>query len=398
MAIVSALAITQTTSFGVLYYGFGTFLPSMEKEFGWSKITITGAFSLALLLSGFFGLVVGRFLDRQSPRLLMTVGSVVAVVGTVLWSSSHSKLMFYGAWVVIGIAMSAILYEAAFVVLARRFSGPDRTKALTLVTLLAGLAATIFVPLEEWLIRTHGWRPALRILAIALAVITVPLHGLVLRDVPAPTAGDTTGQAESAEPVVASMTVSEAIRDARFWFLLVAGFLLGLTFSGMVAHSISLLEERGWTGKDAASAIGAIGLCQVGGRLVFAPLTKRVSSRTITVLVYACQVVALVVLALSTSVAAVAVVVATTGVARGMQTLVRATLVGDIFGTGNYGAISSRLALAGTMAGAIGPLLGSRLHDGPGGYTTMLWVMAGLAVAATLFASQVERPRGQSKT
>jgi MFS family permease len=394
MAIVTALAITETTSFGVVFYGFGTFLPSMEKDLGLSKSMITGAFSLALLISGVCGLAVGRYLDRHSPRMVMTIGSVLAVVGVVAWSHAHTIATLYLAWTLIGLAMSAILYEPAFVVIARRFSGSDRTRALTLVTLLAGFSSTIFVPLEEWLIRTQDWRPALRTMAVILLVVTVPLHGLVLRDAPPP-------EAQSADDpsilaTTPSMTVAAAMRDRRFWFLLSAGFLIALTFSGMIAHQISMLEERGWVPRDAARAVGAIGLWQVGGRLVFAPLMRRVSSRSVTVVIYACQVVALVLLALSTAVGSVVVVVAATGIARGMYTLVRATLVGDLFGTANYGAISSRLALAATVAQAIGPLLGSSLHSGPGGYTTMLWVLAACAIAATALASQVERRPSQS--
>ena len=183
MAIVAALAVTETTSFGVLYYGFGTMLPSMERSLGWSKLTITGAFSLALLIAGFFGLAVGRYLDGHGPRLLMSAGSVIATLGTLGWSAVHSPAALYASWAVIGIAMSAILYEPAFVVLARRFDGDDRRRALTAVTLLAGLASTIFVPLEEKLIREFGWRVALRILAVVLFVVTVPLHAIGSRGV-----------------------------------------------------------------------------------------------------------------------------------------------------------------------------------------------------------------------
>ena len=352
-AIVVALAVTETTSFGVVFYGFGTFLPSMEKDLGWSKAAITGAFSVALLLSGFFGLAVGRYLDSHSPRLLMSAGSVLATLGVFAWSHADSYLTYYLSWTLIGVAMSAIFYEPAFVVLARRFTGADRTRALTLVTLLAGFSSTVFVPLEEWLIRTHDWRPALRILALILLVVTVPLHAFVLRD--APPAALTEAIVDVGE--VRSLTVSEALRDRRFWYLLGAGFLIALTFAGMIAHQIALLEERGWVPRDAARAVGAIGLWQVAGRMVFTPLIERVSSRAVTVVIYACQVLALVMLAMSTHVGSVIVVVGATGIARGMYTLVRATLVGDLFGTANYGAISSRLALAATLAQAAGPLL-----------------------------------------
>ena len=68
MAIVIALAVTETTSFGVLYYGFGTFLPSMERSLGWSKLALTGAFSVALLVAGVAGVAVGHHLDHHRHK------------------------------------------------------------------------------------------------------------------------------------------------------------------------------------------------------------------------------------------------------------------------------------------------------------------------------------------
>ncbi|MCS7255642.1 MAG: MFS transporter, partial [Thermomicrobium sp.] len=48
--IVATLALTETVSWGILYYGFAVFLVPMEREFGWSRASLTGAFSLALLV------------------------------------------------------------------------------------------------------------------------------------------------------------------------------------------------------------------------------------------------------------------------------------------------------------------------------------------------------------
>jgi hypothetical protein len=50
--LVTALAVTELTSWGVQYYAFAVFLRPMEGELGWSRSAMTGAFSLALLVSG----------------------------------------------------------------------------------------------------------------------------------------------------------------------------------------------------------------------------------------------------------------------------------------------------------------------------------------------------------
>ena len=78
-AIVGALSVTETVSWGILYYAFAAFLAPMRAELGLSTAELTGAFSLGLLVAGVAGIAVGRYLDRHSPRLLMTAGSIAGV-------------------------------------------------------------------------------------------------------------------------------------------------------------------------------------------------------------------------------------------------------------------------------------------------------------------------------
>ena len=66
--IVGALSVTETVSWGILYYAFAVFLLPMQRELGYSAAQLTGAFSLALLVSAVAGIAVGRHLDRHSPR------------------------------------------------------------------------------------------------------------------------------------------------------------------------------------------------------------------------------------------------------------------------------------------------------------------------------------------
>ena len=63
--LLLALAWGQVTSWGILYYGFAVFVGPMERDLGWSRSALTGAFSLALLCSGVAGLGVGWWVDRH---------------------------------------------------------------------------------------------------------------------------------------------------------------------------------------------------------------------------------------------------------------------------------------------------------------------------------------------
>src|SRR5690349_12314177 len=123
----------------------------MEADFGWSRGEMTGAFSVASLLSGLAAIPVGRWLDRHGPRLLMTVGSIVATLLVFAWANVQNLTELYFIWAAIGLAMSATLYDPAFATVNRWFDR-QRVQALTAITLMAGFASTIFIPLSGVLV------------------------------------------------------------------------------------------------------------------------------------------------------------------------------------------------------------------------------------------------------
>src|SRR5262245_19622994 len=141
--LVGTLAFTELTSWGVLYYAFSVFLVPMQEDLGWSRAALTGAFSLALLLSGVAGVPVGRWLDRHGPRGLMTVGSLAAAGLVLAWSAIKNLTAFYLIWAGIGVAMATVLYEPAFVVVAMWFAR-RRGRALTVLTFVAGFASVVY--------------------------------------------------------------------------------------------------------------------------------------------------------------------------------------------------------------------------------------------------------------
>src|SRR5262245_53519394 len=152
----------------------------MADDLGWSRGEITGAFSMALLVAGVAAIPAGRWLDRRGPRLLMTVGSIVASLLVLAWSQVSNLREFYLIWAAIGLTMAATLYDPAFAV-ANRWFERYRVQALTAITLMAGFASTIFIPLADGLVQAQGWRPSLTTLAIVLAVGTIAPHALLLR-------------------------------------------------------------------------------------------------------------------------------------------------------------------------------------------------------------------------
>ncbi|HUZ01808.1 MAG TPA: MFS transporter [Thermomicrobiaceae bacterium] len=385
-AILLTLSVTETTSWGILYYAFAVILTPMTRDLGWSRAQVTGAFSLALLLSGVAGLPIGRWLDRRGARLLMSAGSILATAMVFAWSRVHGLVPFYLIWAGIGLAMAAVLYEPAFAVVATWFVR-RRRQALTILTLIAGLASVIFTPLTNWLVHAQGWREALVTLTVILGVVTILPHGLVLRRRPQdlgllPDGADTPVPGRPVPPPVASVAAHAALTSAGFWALTVAFILSALTVAVMSIHFIPYLIDRGYAAGFAATAAGLIGLMQLPGRVLFTPLSTWLPRRAVTVAIFLMQGLALLVLLHAVSTLGVLAYVVIFGMGNGMITLARATLIAEFYGPANYASINSVVVAGTTLARAAGPVGAGLMYGWFQGYTVTLWALvAGSALA-----------------
>ena len=177
---LAALCLTQVVGWGVLYYSFPVALPAITADTGWSPASATAAFSAALVVAAGAGVLVGRRIDHHGPRAVMTTGSVLASVAVIAVALAPSLGWFLAAWVMVGVAQSMVLYAPAFTAITRWY-GPARTRALLVLTLVAGLASTIFAPLTAALVQHAGWRQTYLFLAVLLALTTIPAHAIGLR-------------------------------------------------------------------------------------------------------------------------------------------------------------------------------------------------------------------------
>jgi MFS family permease len=398
--IAATLAITETISWGIIYYAFSVFLTPMEAELGWTRTEMTGAFSLALLIAGGFAFPVGTWIDRHGARLLMTVGSIAASLLVLAWSQVQDLSMLYLIWAGLGLCAAAVLYEPAFAVIAVWFVR-HRGRALALVTFAAGLASTIFVPLSDALLQHFGWRSALVILAILLAVTTVPLHLLVLRRRPndlglAPDGDRADGPTPARHPM--SMNLKMALRSRSFWMLTAAFSLSNLSAAAIRFHIIPFMIAAGFDASTAALASGSIGILQVTGRVIFAPLDSRVSSKVMAGSLFGLEALALFVLVLGSSTWNVVVFILIFGGSYGAKTLARPSMLAAYYGSSHFARISSIMAIFLTITSTAAPVGASFVYDRFGTYQPVLIVIFCLSVIASgIMAMLHHRPIGVNR-
>ncbi len=383
--VVSVLCVTEIVSWGVLYYAFPVLAAGIVADTGWSLPSVVAAFSAGQVTAAVAGIPVGRAMDAIGPRVVMTSGSVLAVPATCGIALAPTYATFLLAWVVAGVAMSGVLYAPSFAAVTG-WAGPDhlrRVRGLTAITLVAGLASTVFAPLTAALADPLGWRATYLVLAVVLLVVTVPAHAVGLRH----------GWAPERLTDPSARAADDAARRRPFLVLAVAFGLVSFTVYAVLVNLVPLLVERG-VGLDAAAVVlGVGGVGQVTGRLFYARLAARTRLVPRTCAVFGLvAVTTLSFTVVSGPVAVLALISFVAGAARGVETLLQATAVGDRWGVADFGRHHGLLTAPVMLAAAVAPWAGAALAGLVGGYATAFAALATLSVVAcVLVPLTVER-------
>jgi MFS family permease len=172
---VIPLGIAQTLSWGSTYYLPAILAGRMAADIGVSTAFVFGAFSAALLVIAALSPIAGRLIDVHGGRRVLAGSNLVLAAGLVLLGNATSPTSLFAGWLLLGVGMSAGLYEAAFSTLAGIY-GLEARRPITGITLIAGFASTVCWPLSAWMDADIGWRATCYVWAGVQLLIALPLN------------------------------------------------------------------------------------------------------------------------------------------------------------------------------------------------------------------------------
>jgi MFS family permease len=388
LLVTVVLGIGQVLVWGSTYYLPAVLAKPTAQATGWSLAWIIGGLSLGLLLSGLVSPKVGDLIDRRGGRPVLMASAVLAAIGLLGLAAAPNLTVYISAWLILGVAMGAGLYDPAFASLGRLY-GREARSAITSLTLIAGFASTVCWPLSALLLQRVGWRGAcLAYAALQLAVV-LPVYGFGLpreapRERPVP------------RPATARAVTSGRSPRYSLLFSLVA---LTQTLASIIAaivsvHLLTTLQRRG-VPLDTAVALGAIvGPCQVSARLLDLMFGRRIHPvwETLVGSVFVAVGLGL----LMRGYGAVWIGLMLYGGGIGLRSIVRGTLPLALFGADGYASLMGRLAFPMLVAQAAAPSAGAVLLQRWGAdsiLAALFWLaIATLASSALLIPFARLRP------
>jgi predicted MFS family arabinose efflux permease len=379
-ARVSAIAFSQLVAWGTLYYAFAVVIGPMGAETGWTKPQMNGALSVGLAISGLSAYFVGRWIDARGGRGLMISGALLGAISLVLWSRVTELWQLYAVWVLIGVASAMSLYEAAFAVTARMVPGNYR-RAITLITLLGGLASTAFIPVTHWLCEWLGWRMALFVLALIELGICATTAWLVL---PGRAAGNPATDAHI-EPQAQGAMFARFAHHPVFWLLIVSYVAYAFFYTSLLFNLLPMLESMGFTAAAAIALYTLIGPSQVAGRLCVFALDRTISISLAGFAGTLLPVAAMLVLMTAQPDSSLALLFPLLfGAGMGIKTLVQATAAPEFLGEKRYGTLQGLIMFPVLVSQAAAPFIAASLWQITGSYGLLQSVLVGMTVISAL--------------
>lgn len=385
--VAPILSVAQMVSWGAMFYAFAIVLEPMTVEFAASRTRLSATYGFGLLIMGLAAWPVGILIDRGWTREVMTAGSFLAALGLVLQAQANSLTTLYLAWGLTGVAMAATLYEPAFAAMIRAYPRSYRSK-ITVLTLLGGLASTVFWPLTASLTTQFGWRDALLVLAALQVLICAPIHWLVLP----PT--DPAVQAATDQHRTPALQLA---RTKLFLNLTISFSTHLLIMAAVAALLVTMLDTMGLSHQTTLTIVACIGPMQVAGRVLLLVTERRGPSHTATVIVLWLPALALALFAWLSLVDAPAWVLlaflaaACYGAGNGMLTIIKGTAVAEMVGPQRVATLNGIASIPSAFARAIGPFVIAAIWEFSGSITLAL--IALFAVAAVSAISFVAAQR-----
>jgi len=392
--VIVAAAFVMLTVMGGTYYSFGVFFTPLLTEFGWTRTMTSGAFSLAILLEGMLGIVMGRATDRWGPRMVIPLGGFLLGLGYLLMSQISALWHFYLLYgVIIGIGLGSLWVPPVSIVI--RWFTKRRNMMTGIAIAGTGVGGLITPPLANWLISTYDWRLSYVILGGAVLVLVILAAQFLKRD-PAQIGQLPYGENRRELPETQlgndGLSFREAVSTKQLWLVSGIFFCFGFCMFTIMIHIVPHAIELGIPPASAANILAIIGGVGIAGKAIMGVVTDRIGTRTgiiiglilmivtLTWLIVARELWMLYLFAVARELWMLYLFATFFAFGYGTMVSLMSPTIAELFGLSSVGVLLGIVNFAATLGCAIGPVIAGWLFDINGNYQLVFLLCAAIGL------------------
>ena len=384
-----------------VFQGLGTVLVSLERQYGWSRTALSGAFSMARVEGAILGPIEGVLVDRVGTRRMVLIGFILMGIGFVWLSQVDNLIEFYAAFMTISLG-SGLGGWLAIVAMVNNWFDKRRSFAMSIAMSgihLGGLLVPVFafsIERLDFSITTIG-------VGLILLVVVGPAT-LIIRSKPEDMGLLPDGKpenetvSENGEVIdlletESDFTVMQALKTPAFWILTVTQISSSVSIVTLALHLVPKLTDMGMTLSSAGTVVLAYTVVALPAQSIAGYLAERLPKILMISIFLFLQGAGIALIAVFDNVIAAYMFALLYGIGFGGRTPLITAIRGDYFGRKAFATIMGVSQFPMNLAMIVAPLFAGYMFDTTGTYIVPFMTFSVLCIFGAGLILFVRKPQ-----
>ncbi|HEP1505157.1 TPA: L-lactate MFS transporter [Streptococcus pyogenes] len=375
-------------------YAWSVYRNPILQETGWDQAPVALAFSLAIFCLGLSAAFMGNLVEQYGPRLTGTVSAILYASGNMLTGLAIDRkeiwLLYIGYGVIGGLGLGAG-YITPISTIIKWF--PDKRGMATGFAIMGfGFASLLTSPIAQWLIETEGLVATFYLLGLIYLIVMLFASQLIIKPTAAEIAILDKKRLQNNSYLIEGMTAKEALKTKSFyclWVILFINITCGLGLISVVAPMAQ--DLTGMSPEMSAIVVGAMGIFNGFGRLVWASLSDYIGRRVTVILLFLVSIIMTISLIFAHSSLIFMISIATLMTCYGAGFSLIPPYLSDLFGAKELATLHGYILTAWAIAALTGPMLLSITVEWTHNYLLTLCVFIVLYILGLMVALRLKK-------
>ena len=396
VAVVSFLIAVM--SLGV-FQGVGTYMVALERQFGWSRTALSGAFAFSRVQGAAIGPVEGFLIDRFGCRRMIIIGFSIMGVGFLFLSRTEEIWQFYLGFIILTLGSGLGGWLACVTIVNNWFI---RKRSIAMSSAMSGIhIAGLLVSILAIVVDNFGFRNATTGIGVFVLLFCLPMTKFI-RNRPEDYGLQPDGnssQPTASGPVTTlgepEFTARQALRTRAFWIITFVHLSSGVAVVSLALHLIPKLTDMGMSLSSAGVVVLTYTAIALPSQTVAGLMAERVPKTVAIFIFIAFQAAGITVIAVADSLPMVYLFAVLYGIGFGGRVPLLTAIRGDYFGRRSFATIMGLSQFPNNLSMIVAPLFAGYMFDTTGSYLIPFSVFAGLTAlggAAIWFAARPKAP------
>ena len=358
-------------------------LPAVQAEFGVARSAASLPYTITMISFGFGGVLIGRLSDRFGIMPPVIGGGIVLGVGYAVASQATSLWQFALAQgLLVGFAGSATF--GPLIADTSLWFTRHRGMAVAIIASGSYLAGTVWPPVVQHFIDSHGWRTTYLGIAVFCVATMLPLALALRRRSPRTETTPATSHAISRSPRPLGMSPA-----ALQTLLVIAGLSCCVAMSMPQVHIVAYCGDLGHGAARGAQMLSLMLGFGIVSRLASGWICDRIGGRRTLLLGSSLQALALILFLPFDGLASLYVLSALFGLTQGGIVPAYAVIIREFFPSQEAGVRVGTVIMATVFGMALGGWISGVIFDLTGSYQAaflngVLWNLLNVGIAVGL--------------